>query len=78
MNQKSIVNFFYPICKNCHYYQPIYIENFVVQYKICKFVKHKNLITGRTEYMKALDCRMNEDNCNVQGYYFKYKVKNII
>jgi hypothetical protein len=72
----KIVNLYHPICRNClHYRHFFYIDNISYQYKICDLFRHKDLINGKIEYMKALDCRMNKELCGLTGNYFNYKPK---
>lgn len=72
----KIINYNFPICKNCINFIKSYKENDFIFSK-CKKFGEKNLITGDIDYQYADICRESKRLCGLEGKYFFYKPKDI-
>jgi hypothetical protein len=76
-NDKFIQNINIPSCKNCiHFKSSFYNNDFSSSLNKCGKFGEKNIITDEIKYFYADSCRIDENKCGENGFYFE-EDKNI-
>lgn len=76
LNNMTINNYNYPICRNCiHFLKADTDCSQTIEFASkCKMFGELNLITGEINYYFAKICRGNEKKCGIEGKCYAKKV----